>query len=101
MIFTILVSGNRKKDGKLKNLLDEDMQNKINQKNIQIIRNHFQDGFFIKTNHIPKEKINSFIEHCLPKNIIYLFDQGRHLEIMDIFISECNNFKQISHLTKH
>jgi len=96
-----IVSGNRRKDRKLKNLLDGDMQNKINQEYIQIIRNHFQDDFFIKTNHITKEKINSFIEHCLPKNIIYLFDKERHLEIMDIFISESNNFNRILHLTKH
>lgn len=80
-----IVSGNRKKDRKLKNLLDEDIQNNLNQEYIQRIRTHFQDDFFINTAHIPKEKINSFIEYCLPKNIIYLFDRERYLEIIDIF----------------
>ena len=49
------------------------MQNKINQEYIQIIRNHFQDDFFIKTAHIPKgEKIHLLSTVCQKTLFIFL-----------------------------
>ncbi|MCF6296946.1 MAG: carboxypeptidase-like regulatory domain-containing protein [Flavobacteriaceae bacterium] len=88
-----IISGNRKRDQKLKKLIDEDQELETNQKYIQNIRNHFQDDFFINTLHIPKEKINLFIDYCLPKNIIYLFNKKRHVEVVNIFIKESEDFK--------
>jgi cellobiose phosphorylase len=88
-----IISGNRKKDRKLKSLLDEDKKLEITQEYIKSIRNHFQDEFFIETIGIPKEKIDSFINYCLPKNIVFLFNKSRYLEIIDIFIAEGKTFK--------
>lgn len=99
-----IVSGNRKNDRKLKHLLEADRIWEINQEYIYRIRVHFQDRFFINRINIPINKIDSFIFYCLNNNnIIYLFDKGRYLEIMDIFIVESKksiNEDQILHLTK-
>jgi hypothetical protein len=81
-----IISGNRKRDRKLKKLLDDDKQRKINQEYILEIRNHFQDNFFLKTLHISKENINGLIGYCLPKGIVPLFKEERYLEIIDILI---------------
>jgi len=88
-----IISGNRKHDRKFKKLIDEDKRIELEKEYVQNIRAHFQDEFFIETLQIPSEKINSFINYCLPNNIIYLFKKGRNLEIMDIFIAENKNFK--------
>ena len=81
-----IISGNRKRDRKLKKLLDEDEKSEITQEYIQRIRDHFQDDFFTKTLKISKENINDFIEFCLPEGIVNLFEKQRYLEIVDIFI---------------
>ncbi len=88
-----IVSGNRKRDRKFKKLIEEDKRIELEKEYVQSIRAHFQDEFFIETLQLPSEKINSFINYCLPKNIVYLFEEGRNLEIMDIFIAENKNFK--------
>ncbi len=88
-----IISGNRKKDRKLKKLLDDDKKSESNQEYVQSIRLHFQDEFFVETIHIPKGKIDAFINYCLSKNIIFLFNKTRYLEIIDIFIAEGKTFK--------
>ncbi len=88
-----IISGNRKKDRKLKKLIDQDREIELDKEYIQRIREQFQDDFFIETLKIPQEKINAFIKYCLPKNIVYLYQNGRNLEIMDVFITENKNFK--------
>jgi len=88
-----IISGNRKKDRKLKTLIDNDKQWEIDQENIQKIKIHFQDEFFVQTIRIPNEKTDTFIRYCLPKNIVYLFNRSRYLEIIDIFIAESSSFK--------
>ena len=88
-----IISGNRKRDRKLKYLLDKDKKNEITQEYVQRIRNYFQDDFFIKTLNISNENINTFINFCLPKDIIFLFRQKRYLELVDIFLIESKTFK--------
>ena len=81
-----IISGNRKRDRKLKKLIDEDKKLELNQEYIQIIRDYFKDDFFLNTLKIPKENIDGFVEFCLPKDIVNLFEKQRHLEVVDIFI---------------
>lgn len=81
-----LVSGNTKKLKKLRELENADEIDFINKKNIQTIRTHFTDGFFLNTLKIPKEKIDLIIEYCLPKGIVFLYQRERFIEIVDIFI---------------
>ena len=87
-----IVSGNRKKHRQLKKLLDQDKLKELNQKEIKNIRTHFKDSFFINNLDLPKEKINIFIEYCLSKNIIKLFNNMRYVEIIDVFIKEIDSF---------
>lgn len=90
-----IISGNRKKDRKLKELLEEDIKSEVNREYIQKIRNHFQDEFFIEEILIPKEKIDMFLYFCLPSDVISLFQKGRYLDLIEIFIGESNSFKSI------
>ncbi len=93
-----IISGNRKRDRKLKKLIDEDKKLEFNQEYIQIIRDYFKDDFFLNTLKIPKKNIDGFVEFCLPKGIVNLFEKRRHLEIVDIFIQ--NKEEYIKHLKK-
>ncbi len=81
-----IVSGNRKRDRKLKQLMDEDKELAMNKIHIKTIREHFGDDFFAKTLTIEKEQINQFIQFCLPKGIVNLYEQGRLIEVIDIFL---------------
>lgn len=83
-----IISGNRKKDRTLKQLLEEDELNAFNQEQVTLIRAYFTDSFFTETLEIPNEKITNFITSCIPRNIISLFSQKRYLDITDIFLSE-------------
>lgn len=81
-----IISGNRKRDRKLKKLVDEDKQRETDKEHILEIRNHFQDNFFIKTLKIPKTNIDNLINYCIPKGIVPLFEEERYLEVIDILI---------------
>jgi len=81
-----IISGNRKRDRKLKKLIDEDKQREIDQEHILEIRNHFQDNFFIKTLQIPEKDIDNLINYCISKGIVPLFKEERYLEVIDILI---------------
>jgi len=87
-----IISGNRKRDRKLKKLVDADKDHKIKQENIQIIREHFTDDFFIYTIQIEKDHIDKFIDRCIPKGIEELYKKQRYLEVMDIFIQNKENY---------
>ena len=89
-----IISGNRKKHRLLKTLQDQDEIDSLNQVNIQMIRDHFNDIFFIEDIQIPKEEIISFLNYCLPRDIIILYKKKRYLEIIDIFLAESGNFKK-------
>jgi len=87
-----IVSGSRKRDRKLQNLIDQDMFNIQTEKDIQKIRLYFKDKFFIETINISPEEINFFIKYCLNKGIINLFYKEMYIEIIDIFIIESNTY---------
>jgi len=83
-----VISGNRKRDRKLKALIEADKLIEYNQCVIKEIRSYFKDSFFITTLQIPEEKINYFIEYCIVKDILDLFIKDSHLDVMDILITE-------------
>ena len=87
-----IISGNRKKDRKLTKLREEDTYNVYTQQEIQKIRVHFKDVFFTETLKIPKQEIDYFIKYCTTKNIIYLFNKNRTLEVIDVLINESKPF---------
>ncbi len=87
-----VVSGNRKRDQKLKKLVDADKDHELKQENIQIIREHFTDDFFYYTIQIEKDQIDNFINFCIPKGIEGLYKKQRYLEVMDIFIQNKENY---------
>ena len=81
-----VVSGDRKRDQKLKKLVDADKDHELKQENIQIIREHFTDDFFIYTIQIENDHIDKFIDLCIPKGIEELYKKQRYLEVMNVFI---------------
>lgn len=87
-----IISGNRKRDRKLKKLLDDDKQREIDLEYILEIRNHFHDNFFLKNLQISKENIDGLINYCLPKGIVFLFKSERYLEVIDILIKNKEGF---------
>ena len=88
-----IISGNRKKHRKLNQLIIQDKIDKENKMILQEIRNHYKDIFFIEDIRIQIESIDAFLNFCLPKNIIFLFEKKRYLDLVDIFIVESDNFK--------
>ena len=81
-----IVSGNRKRDRKLNELIQEDRLNEQNMGYVKIIREYFQDNFFINEVQINENDINNYIYFCLPQGIGPLYDEGRLIEIIDIFL---------------
>jgi len=81
-----IISGNRKRDRKLKALLEQDAQEARNKTKVEQLREQFQDEFFERDAQIPKEHINNYIRFCLSKGIGALYDKGRLLEVIDIFL---------------
>lgn len=80
------ISGDKKKLEILKKRLDEDEITLDNKVNVQLIRNHFKEDFFIYTLKVPSKKIDGLIYYCLPNGIVYLFEKERFLEVINIFI---------------
>ena len=81
-----IVSGNRKRDRKLKQLIQEDQMNAGKKEYVKTIRAHFQDDFFINSVKIETTHIDSYIYYCLGQNIGNLYDKGRLIEVIDILI---------------
>ena len=81
-----IVSGNRKKDRKLKQLIQEDQLNAGKIEYVKTIRNHFQDDFFTNSVKIDKEYIDTYIYYCLAQDIGSLYDKGRLIEVIDILL---------------
>ena len=91
-----IVSGNRKNHRLLKTLQDQDEVDSLNQINIRMIRDHFNESFFMDDIQIPKKEINSFLLYCLPRDIIILYNKKKYLEIINIFLAESGEFKKNS-----
>ncbi len=83
-----IISGNRKRDRKLKALIEADKLEAYNKQAITKMRLYFKDIFFTDILKIPTKEIDYFIEYCLDKDIIDLYIKERNLEIMNIFIKE-------------
>ncbi|MCA0931099.1 carboxypeptidase-like regulatory domain-containing protein [Lutimonas saemankumensis] len=81
-----IVSGNRKRDRKLKALIEQDEQNARNISFSKKLREQFQDDFFINSVKIEKEHIIPYINFCIPMGIINLYDKGRMIEVIDILL---------------
>ena len=81
-----IISGNRKRDRKLKALLEEDAKEERNKTKVELLREQFQDEFFVRDAEIPEEHINNYIRFCLTKGIGSLYDKGRLLEVIDILL---------------
>jgi hypothetical protein len=87
-----IISGNRKRDRKLKSLYEADRLNAVYDSALSEIRAHFSDKFFTDTLKIGKENISEFLWQSEPEKIIKLFKEDRYLEITDIFVIRSKNF---------
>ena len=81
-----IVSGNRKRDRQLKQLIQEDQLNAGKMEYVKTMRGQFQDDFFINSVKIEEEHINSYIYFCLAQNIGNLYDDGRLIEVIDVLL---------------
>ena len=89
-----IVSGNRKKDRKLKGLINDDALNAGKLEYVKIMREHFQDDFFINSVKIEEEHIDSYIYYCLAQNIGNLYDKGRLIEVIDVLLKSKDQYLQ-------
>jgi hypothetical protein len=80
------VSGESKSLKKLRKLYEEERREVDIQLDIQMIRNHFTDEYFIKTIGIPEQKIDAFIRFCLKDKLVFYFERNRELDMMNLFI---------------
>ena len=64
---------------------------KIEDNNLQQIRKHFTDSFFIYQLKIKKENINSFLQHCISKGIIHLYHKDKLLELTTVLLDNSKN----------
>ena len=87
-----IISGNRKQDRKLKALIEEDQRTAQNQEYVKKIKEHFQEDFFINSVKIEQEHISNYIYYCLPQGIGALYDKGRLIEVIDIFLKSKESY---------
>ncbi|MDO6676342.1 carboxypeptidase-like regulatory domain-containing protein [Tenacibaculum sp. 1_MG-2023] len=73
------LNGTNKRKKQLKKITIED-------RNIEKIRKHFTDGFFIRQLKIKKENINQFLQACISKGIINLYNKDKVLELTAVLI---------------
>ena len=89
-----IVSGNRKRDRKLKQLIQEDELNVSKMEYVKTIRAHFQDEFFINSVKIEEEYIDTYIYYCLAQDIGNLYDKGRLIEVIDVLLKSKEQYFQ-------
>lgn len=87
-----IVSGNRKRDRKLKQLIDHDFRQKQNNSIGAQIRAYLKDDFFIKEVKIPEEMIEPYIRYCMPKGLPRLFREQRFIEVIDVLLKSKEEF---------
>lgn len=87
-----IVSGNRKRDRKLNQLIQEDRLNEQNMGYVQQMREQFQDEFFIKEVKINENDIDNYIYFCLSQGIGSLYDEGRLIEVIDVFLKSKESY---------
>ena len=86
------ITGDKKKLEILKKRMDEDEIALDNKVNVQLIKNHFKKDFFIYTLKVPAKNIDGLIYYCLPEGIVYLFENKRYMEVVDIFIKKKESY---------
>lgn len=58
------------------------------------IRKYFTDDFFITDLQIQEAHINAFLNFCMKRNIIYLFNKNDNLTLTTVLLSESRSFPQ-------
>ncbi|WP_298777924.1 hypothetical protein [uncultured Polaribacter sp.] len=81
------LNGNKKRNKHLVKLINEDAL-------LSKIRKQFTDDFFITDLKIKKENINTFLNYCKCKNIIYLFKKEENIKLTKVLIAESKGFSQ-------
>ena len=89
-----IISGNRKRDRKLKELMESDLRDAANTSLALKIRKELTDEFFLKEVKIPEEVIETYILYCIPKGIPRLYKEGRIIEVIDIFLKSREEFNR-------
>jgi hypothetical protein len=89
-----IISGNRKRDRKLKQLMDEDLRQERNNSIGAQIRAYLKDDFFVKEAKIPEELIDPYIQYCMPKGLPRLYREQRLIEVIDILLKTREEFLQ-------
>ena len=79
------INGNFKQEKLIKELKYEDNQ-------LIKIRQKFTDDFFINNLKIKKEYINQFLNYCISKNIISVFNKGNTLKLTSLLLEESRLF---------
>ncbi len=87
-----IISGNRKRDRKLKALMDEDLRKEQDKSIASQIREYLKDEFFLEEVKVPEELIDSYILFCMPKGLARLYGEGRFIEVIDIFLKNREEF---------
>ena len=87
-----IISGKRKTDRKLKQLIEEDFAQAENKSLAQQIRQRLKDDFFIKDAQIPEDLIDSYIMYCMSKGLPRLYREDRLIEVIDIFLKNRQEF---------
>lgn len=87
-----IISGKRKTDRKLKQLIEEDFAQEENKSLAQQIRERLKDDFFIKEAQIPEDLIDSYIMYCMSKGLPRLYREDRLIEVIDILLKNRQEF---------
>lgn len=90
-----VLSGQRKRDRKLKSLIREDRIASIHQKIARNIRLYFEDKFFTESLKIPENQIDDFIDYCLDYDIVFLYQEERYLELIEVFFEVKDAYLQL------
>jgi len=79
------LNGNAKKAKELKKAKSKDNQ-------LDKIRKHYTDYFFVNQLKIKKQYINQFLNYCLNSGIIMQYKKGNQIKLTEILISESKAF---------
>ncbi|QVY65528.1 carboxypeptidase-like regulatory domain-containing protein [Polaribacter sp. Q13] len=79
------INGNKKREKLLKEMALEDTE-------LEKIRKHFTDDFFITDLKIQKVYINQFLNYCIDKNIIRIFKRDNKLDVLKLLMKESKLF---------
>ncbi len=83
-----LLSGQRKRDRKLRSLKNQEKLEKQKLETANLIRSHFGDDFFIDSLKLSEEQIDDFIQVVLTDEVAKLFVENRFLELTEVFFTQ-------------